>query len=74
MNYDITSLQTGLPEDILKKKWAGDIKGALDAINSRLNKELPSVLRRRLELERELLPRMARDYPHNREKALALMR
>jgi len=74
MNYDITSLQTGLPEDILKKKWAGDIKGALDAINSRLNKELPSVLRRRLELERELLPRMAREYPHNREKALALMR
>ncbi len=74
MNYDIKSLQAALPEDILKRKWAGDILGALDAIDARLKKNLPEVLRRRLELEKELLPRMIREYPHNREKALALMR
>ena len=71
---DITSLQLGLPEDILKKKWAGDIEGALEAIDARLKKELPHMLRSRLLLEKELLPRMAREYPHNREKALLIMR
>ena len=74
MNYDILSLQAELPEDILKKKWAGDISGALEAIDSRLKRDLPEVLRCRLELEKEILPRMIMQYPHNKEKALALMR
>jgi transglutaminase-like putative cysteine protease len=74
MNYDIKSLQAALPEDILKKKWAGDIASALEAIDARLKRNLPEVLRRRLELEKELLPRMIREYPHNKEKALAIMR
>jgi transglutaminase-like putative cysteine protease len=74
MNYDIKSLQVSLPEDIFKKKWAGDLADALDAIDARLKRDLPEVLRRRLELEKELLPRMIREYPHPKEKALALMR
>ncbi len=71
---DITSLQLGLPEDILKKKWSGDFRGALDAIDARLNKKLPEMLRKRLELEKEIIPRLARAYPHNKEKALEIMR
>ena len=67
MNYNIASLQTGLPEDILKKKWAGDINGALEAIKARLKKDLPAMLRTRLELEQAILPRMARAYPLNRK-------
>ena len=74
MNYDITSLQTPLPEDIFKKKWAGDIQGALIAIQARLQKNLPAPLRRRLELEQAILPRLLRQYPHSRENALEIMR
>ena len=74
MSLDIASLQVGLPEDILKKKWAGDIAGALDAIRARLQKDIPALLRSRLELEQAILPRMARQYPHSRERALSLMR
>ena len=71
---DITSLQLGLPEDILKKKWAGDFDGAQKAIDARLKKELPLMLRSRLEMEKEILPRILRQYPHDREKALLIMR
>ncbi len=71
---DITSLQLGLPEDILKKKWAGDFDGAQKAIDARLKNELPLMLRSRLELEKEILPRILRQYPHDREKALLIMR
>ncbi len=74
MKHDIASLQVGLPEDILKKKWAGDITGALEAIRARLNQNLPALLRSRLILEQAILPRMAREYPHSRERALSLMR
>ena len=71
---DITSLQVGLPEDILKKKWAGDFDGAALAIDARLKKELPHMLRRRLELERELLPRLSRQYPHDKNQALLILK
>ena len=73
MKYDLASLSVELPEDILKKKWAGDFSGALAAIDARLQKKLPTFLRDRLVLERELLPRMERGYPHNKEKAMAIM-
>ncbi len=74
MEYDFSSLQVALPEDILKKKWAGDVRGALEAIDARLKTELPVFLRSRLLLEREFLPRLTRGYPYNREKALSVMR
>ncbi len=74
MSESLASLQISLPEDILKKKWAGDTKGALEAISARLKMNLPALLRSRLEWELAILPRMVREYPHSREKALALMR
>ena len=33
---DIKALSVPLPEDIMKKKWAGDLTGALAAIDFRL--------------------------------------
>lgn len=74
MNHLIPSLQVPLPEDILKKKWAGDIQGALEAISARLQNKLPASLRSRLELEQAILPRLLRQYPYTREKALEIMR
>ena len=37
----VDSLSMPLPEDILKRKWAGDLDGAIRAIDMRLERELP---------------------------------
>ena len=68
------SLCVDLPEDILKKKWAGDIDGAQRAIDRRLAGELPRLLRARLLCERERLRRLPLQYPWNREQALERLR
>ena len=57
MNYDqcINSLSMPLPEVILKLKWAGDLEGAIRAIDLRLEKDVPEMLRQRLVCEREII-------------------
>ena len=67
----IHSLSMPLPEDILKRKWAGDLEGAIAAIDLRLKDELPAMLRERLLTERERLRRLPTQYPWNREQAIA---
>ena len=72
MNYDAASrtLAMPLPEDILKRKWAGDLDGAIKAIDIRLQCELPQMLRERLVCERERLRRLPTQYPWNHAEAL----
>ena len=65
------SLSLPLPEDILKRKWAGDLEGAIKAIDVRLKKDLPDMLRARLECEKERIRRLPTQYPWSREQALA---
>ena len=67
----VNSLSMPLPEDILKRKWAGDLEGAIRAIDLRLERELPEMLRARLICERERIRRLPTQYPWNREQALA---
>ena len=67
----VNSLSMPLPEDILKRKWAGDLDGAIRAIDLRLERELPEMLRARLVCERERIRRLPTQYPWNREQALA---
>ena len=67
----VNSLSMALPEDILKRKWAGDLEGAIRAIDMRLKRELPDMLRARLVCERERIRRLPTQYPWNREQALA---
>lgn len=74
MFADVKALAVGLPEDIQKLKWYGDFEGALRVIGLRLQGELPSMLRRRLELEREVLKTLPRQYPYSHQAAVALMR
>ncbi|MBE5768901.1 MAG: transglutaminase domain-containing protein [Clostridiales bacterium] len=69
----IDTLSMPLPEDILKRKWAGDLSGALAAIGLRLQEELPLMLRQRLETEAERIRRLPTQYPWNREQAIAKM-
>ena len=58
MNIDlcVDSLSMPLPEDILKRKWAGDLEGAVAAIDIRLQEDLPEMLRARLICEKERIP------------------
>lgn len=71
MKMCVDSLSMPLPEDILKRKWAGDLEGAIKAINTRLKGELPDMVRARLECEKERIRRLPTQYPWNREQALA---
>ncbi|MDE6926554.1 MAG: transglutaminase domain-containing protein, partial [Acetatifactor sp.] len=55
---DIENLACDLPEDILKRKWHGDFKGANRLIGLWMEKDIPAGLRNRLILEREILKRL----------------
>ena len=68
------SLSLPLPEDILKRKWAGDLEGAVRAIDIRLEGDMPQMLRDRLVCEKERIRRLPTQYPWNREQAIAKMR
>ncbi len=71
----MSALGASLPEDILKKKWAGDFEGALALIDYRLSHaELTEMMRDRLIIEREILKQLPAEYPYNREKALEIAR
>ena len=69
------SLCVGLPEDILKAKWAGDFQAALRLIDERLkDTRLPESLRRSLETQKTVIARLPVDYPYTREETLAIAR
>ena len=70
----VNSLNMPLPEDILKRKWAGDLDGAMKAIDMRLEGEMPDMLRARLVCERERIRRLPTQYPWNRAQALEKLR
>ena len=71
----VQALSLPLPEDILKRKWAGDLDGAARAIDLRLAQaELPAMLHQRLLCEKERLRRLPTQYPWDRAQALAKLR
>lgn len=74
MNAYVDTLSMPLPEDILKRKWAGDLSGAVRAIDRRLESHLPDMLRQRLLVERERIRRLPTQYPWNRAQALEKLR
>ncbi len=74
INMCVNSLSIPLPEDILKRKWAGDLEGAIAAIDLRLKGEMPEMLRARLICERERIRRLPTQYPWDRVQALEKLR
>lgn len=66
-------LAVPLPEDIRRRKDAGYFSEALKLIELRLRGNLPLALRKRLELERELIPVWEADYPYSFDEALAIL-
>lgn len=67
---NIENLSVDLPEDILKRKWYGDFMGAQRLIDIWLGRDIPSGLREKLKLEREILKRLPLEYPYSYKEAL----
>jgi hypothetical protein len=70
MYSDLSYLSVSLPEDIEKLKWSGDFESELRVIDKRLQTDLPIAMKRRLEMEKEIVKVLPMDYPYTREEAL----
>jgi len=73
MLKDLKYLKVNLPEDILKLKCSGNFEGAQKLIGLRLKKQIPLAMRKRLELEKEILKTIKGEYPYTFEQALKKM-
>lgn len=73
MLEDLKYLKVNLPEDILKLKCSGDFEGAQKLIDLRLKKQIPIAMRKRLEVEKEILKTIKGEYPYTFEQALKKM-
>jgi len=71
---DIEALAAELPEDIAKRKWHGDLRGADRLIGLWLERDIPCILQKKLLLEREILRRLPLEYPYTCEEAFRLLR
>ena len=70
----LESLVCPLPEDIAHLKGVGEYDLALKVIERRLERDLPKMLRQRLETERMFLQRLPKCYTLKKEDFLAEMR
>ena len=68
-------LEIPLPEDLEKAKWCGDFERAHRLIRQRLaSGKLPFSVKKRLELEEEILLRLPQDYIYSEEEGLRILR
>ena len=73
MLNDLKYLKVELPEDILKLKWAGYFEQAVKLIDLKLSKQIPMSLRKRLEMEKEIIKTIKGNYTYTFEEALKRM-
>lgn len=75
LKYDLSYLSIPLPEDVSKLKYFGDFKGANALIDFLLErKSTPTSLRKRLEIEKDVLGMMGNnEYPYSFEEARQMM-
>lgn len=75
MYQDLSFMNVPLPEDVLKLKIYGDYDGAQKMIRYFLEeKDIPQALRKRLEIEQEVIGVMAgNEYPFTYDEALEIM-
>lgn len=69
---DLEYLKIDLPEDVLKIKMNGNFAEAVKLINLRLNKKITFAMRKRLELEKEIINTIKNEYPYTFDDALKL--
>lgn len=70
---DLKYLKVDLPEDILKLKFNGNFEGAVKIIDLRLEKQIPKAMRKRLELEKEIITTIKGEYTYSFQQALKKM-
>ena len=74
MYQDLSYMKIPLPEDVLKLKNYGDFAGAQKMIDHFMTKDMPNALRKRLEIEKDVLKVMGgNEYPYTYEEALEIM-
>jgi len=73
MYSDLQYLKVDLPEDIAKLKACGQFEQADRVIARRLKKDIPTALRKRLELERHILTRILGQYPFSFDEAVKVL-
>ena len=71
---NMTTLNTPLPEDLMKLKWNGQFKLMQEMIDLRLQKDIPAKLKERLELEKELISRLPENFTYSKEDAIELLK
>ncbi len=75
MINDISWAKIPLPDDILRLKNAGYLKEAKEAMDDMLSGYLPECMKKRLELEKELMGSLdGNEYPYKKQEAEALLR
>ncbi len=72
LNEYFSCQDAGLPEDVRRRKMAGDLDGAVRLIDRKLAGELPEAMRRCLTVQREMILRLPADFPYTRDQALAM--
>lgn len=74
MYYNLEYMSIPLPEDVLKQKYFGDFEGAQATIKAFLNRDIPESLKRRLEIEQEIIEMIGiNEYPFSLKEADKLM-
>lgn len=72
MNIEVLNIP--LPEDLMKLKWNGQFELLKEMIDLRIQKDIPSQLRERLLLEKELIDIIPRDFIYTREEAISILK
>lgn len=70
----IETLNVPLPEDLMKLKWNGQFELLKEMIDIRLKKDIPSQLKKRLELEKELIDLIPREFIYTKQQALSILK
>ena len=70
----VDTLNIPLPEDLMKLKWNGQFDLMKEIIDLRIQKDIPSQLKERLLLERELIDIFPREFIYTKEEAINILK
>ena len=72
---DVSWIKIPLPDDVLRQKMAGHMEEAIRTIDHMLSGFLPECMRKRLEMEKQIIGILnIEEYPYDYEAALALLK
>lgn len=71
---EVRTLNIPLPEDLLKLKWNGQFELMKEMIDLRIQKDIPSELKERLLLEKEIIELLPREFIYSKEEAIQVLK